>query len=95
MRAYVVRRLTLLFPTLIIVSMVVFSLVRFIPGSVIDLIIAEYMGSGQSGETISREEIEHRLGLDKPIWEQYFIWVGGIFRGDLGHSLYDPQYWAQ
>ena len=94
MRAYIIRRLILEIPTLVIVTMIVFSLVRAIPGSAIDLIIAQNMSSGQVESTFTREEIARRLGLDKPIWEQYLRWVGGVLHGDLGHSLYDVQYWG-
>ena len=95
MKAYIMRRLLLEIPTLIIVTMVVFGLVRIIPGSAIDLIIAQNMIGGQVETTLTREEIAHRLGLDKPVWEQYLKWVGGVLHGDLGYSLYDVQYWGQ
>jgi peptide/nickel transport system permease protein len=94
MKAYIIRRLLLSVPTLIIVTMVVFWMIRAIPGSAVDLILAQNMSSGTVDTTLTREEIEHRLGLDKPIVEQYFRWVIGVFRGDLGHSLYDVQYWG-
>lgn len=90
MRAYITRRIILAVPTLILVTMVVFFSIRLMPGNAIDLILAQYMDIG--GE-IDRPELEHRLGLDKPVIEQYFKWVGGLLHGDLGHSLYDYAYW--
>ncbi|MBN2463687.1 MAG: ABC transporter permease [Dehalococcoidia bacterium] len=86
MSNYIVRRLVLFIPTLLLVTMIVFCAVRFVPGSVIELMAAE------TGETedleASIELIEHRLGLDVPIYVQYGRWLGGIFRGDLGKSLW-------
>ena len=76
----------LFIPTLLLVTIIVFCAVRFVPGSVIELMAAE------TGETedleASIELIEHRLGLDVPIYVQYGRWLGGIFRGDLGKSLW-------
>jgi peptide/nickel transport system permease protein len=87
MRAYVIRRILLIPVTVIIVSIIVFLLVRFIPGDVIDLIQSEMeQMSGVSG--VDRGEVERRLGLDKPVWEQYINWIGDIIlHGDLGTSM--------
>ncbi len=90
MRAYLVRRLLLIIPTLLLVSMIVFLTVRFIPGSVIDIMAAEIMGD--SGGAMTTEEtiayIRAQLGLDKPIHVQYWRWLTGVVRGDLGNSLW-------
>ena len=85
MRAYVIRRLLLIIPTLLILSMIVFLLVRFIPGDVIDAMQEEYAFTG--GE-IDREALERKLGLDQPIPVQYARWLGDIvLHGSLGQSL--------
>jgi peptide/nickel transport system permease protein len=87
MGAYVIRRLLWIPVTIILVSMVVFLLVRFIPGSVIDLIEAEMLSSS-GGATIDRAAIEKALGLDVPIYVQYGRWVGNLVtHGSLGTSL--------
>ena len=86
MRAYIIRRLLLVIPTLFILSVLVFLSVRFIPGDVIDVMAAriEAMGGGQ----VDRAAMERRLGLDLPIQVQYGRWIGGILlRGTLGESL--------
>ncbi|MDE0446721.1 MAG: ABC transporter permease [Spirochaetaceae bacterium] len=84
MRAYIIRRLLLIIPTLFILSILVFLSVRFIPGDVIDAMLAQmemYVG-------IDREALERRLGLDVPVYVQYGRWIGNIFRhGSLGESL--------
>ena len=86
MANYIIRRLILFIPTLLLVTMIVFCAVRFVPGSVIELMAAE-TGEAEDLEA-SIELIEHRLGLDVPIYVQYGRWLGGILRGDLGTSLW-------
>ena len=92
MRAYLIRRLLLIIPTLFILTILVFLSVRFIPGDTIDVMVgrmeAEGGGGGERGE-LDREAMEHLLGLDAPAWVQYGRWLGGIFRhGTLGESLF-------
>ena len=85
MRAYVIRRLLLIIPTLLILSVIVFLLVRFIPGDVIDVMQEEFTFT--AGE-IDREGLERALGLDQPIPVQYGRWIGDIvLHGDLSKSL--------
>ncbi len=84
MRAYIARRLLLIIPILLLVSILVFLTVRFIPGDVVDL-LQDQLGE----EQIDREAVRHALGLDVPVHIQYLRWVAGIVtRGDLGTSLY-------
>ncbi|MDE0025773.1 MAG: ABC transporter permease, partial [Spirochaetaceae bacterium] len=87
MRAYVIRRVLLVIPTLFLVSALVFLSVRFIPGDIIDVMSArmEYVGSGD----INRELLRERLGIDRPVYVQYARWVSDILlHGTLGESLY-------
>ncbi|MBL7166838.1 MAG: ABC transporter permease [Dehalococcoidales bacterium] len=84
MRSYTTKRLALVIPTLFLASLVVFFLIRFIPGDVIDLMIAE---QGPISD-LNRGEIEQVLGLDLPVYTQYVHWLGGAIRGDLGTSLW-------
>ena len=87
MRAYVIRRLLLTIPTLIILSMLVFLSVRFIPGDIVDVLMQEMMLTGAI-QDVDRGAVERRLGLDQPIHVQYGRWVGDILlRGSLGRSL--------
>ena len=67
--------------------MIVFLSVRFIPGDVIDMIIAEINTEGAMSYEEAREMIREELGLDTPIHEQYWNWVTGVVRGDLGTSM--------
>ena len=85
MRAYIIRRLLLVIPTLIIISVIVFLLVRFIPGDVIDAMAKDMVFTEG---TIDREALEHTLGLDVPVYVQYGRWIGDIvLHGSLGESL--------
>ena len=85
MRAYIIRRLLLIFPTLFILTILVFLSVRFIPGDIIDVMVGR---SEYAGVTVDREAIERMLGLDVPVWVQYGRWIGNILlHGTLGNSL--------
>ena len=87
MRAYIIRRLLLVIPTLFLLTILVFLSVRFIPGDVIDAMLGR-MAFGMSGGEIDREVLEHRLGLDVPVHVQYGRWIGNILlHGSLGRSL--------
>jgi peptide/nickel transport system permease protein len=90
MRTYVIRRVLLIIPTLLIVSMIIFIVMRLIPGDIIDLMLAERGGSISSeSDEAMRAIIEKRLGLDAPIHIQYGRWLKNILlHGDLGMSLW-------
>ena len=75
MQAYVVRRILALVPTLIFASLIVFSTVRLIPGDVIDLMLSQ---NDISAGKQSRIQLEQALGLDQPVWLQYFRWTGSL-----------------
>ncbi|ARN19228.1 ABC transporter permease [Piscinibacter gummiphilus] len=86
MSTYAIRRLLGLIPTLFFASLIVFVTVRLIPGDVIDMMLSE---NDISAQQLSREQLLATLGLDKPMWQQYLHWIGGIVsRGDLGQSLW-------
>ncbi len=85
MHAYIIRRLLLIIPTLFLATLIVFFMIRLIPGDVIDLMAAEK----QAVTGMDREAIAHELGLDIPIHVQYGRWIGDIFlHGSLGASLW-------
>lgn len=81
---YLLRRLLALIPTLFFASLIVFISMRLIPGDVIDLMLAQNdISTGQD-----RARIEEALGLDKPVYIQYFNWASNALQGDLGRSLW-------
>ena len=86
MRAYIIRRLLLMIPTLFIVTIVTFLSVRFIPGDAVDAMAVELE---MMGFVPDREALVKLLGLDVPVYVQYGRWMGGILlRGTLGDSLW-------
>ncbi|MBA7597495.1 Dipeptide transport system permease protein DppB [subsurface metagenome] len=100
MRSYITRRLLLIIPTLFIVSLIIFFLIRLIPGDIVDLMVSQMQGKtgGMGIEASEKAAIEKSLGLDVPILTQYGRWVGvlpgvdgsisGLLQGDLGNSLW-------
>lgn len=83
MQQYIIVRLLWSIPTLVLVSIAIFGMVRVIPG---DAITAQFTSQGN----ISAEDIQKAredLGLEEPIVTQYFTWVSGVLRGDFGDSL--------
>lgn len=81
MTGYVLRRLALLPPTLLIVALVVFSLIHLIPGDPAALIV----GDVQNTELLRQTRAQ--LGLDRPLFTQFFAWLGNVARFDFGHSI--------
>lgn len=88
MSAYLIRRLLLIIPTMLIVSIAVFAIVRLIPGSAIDVMMSR-MDVGTGNREEQRDAIRHELGLDVPIHIQYGHWMANIMHGDLGERLWE------
>ena len=86
MTNYIIKRLLLLIPTIFIVSVIVFFLVRYVPGSAVDVIMSTLSQGGAI--QVDRAAIEHSLGLDVPAYVQYGRWMRDIFlHGNLGTSI--------
>ena len=81
MFAFIVRRLLLTVPVVWIVITLVFGLIHWVPGDP----VAQMLGEGSSVAQV--EQLRHDLGLDRPILEQYRIYLRGVIRGDLGKSV--------
>jgi peptide/nickel transport system permease protein len=91
MRAYVIRRLLILIPTLLLTTLLIFFVVYLIPGD-----IADAIGAQMSDFEIDKAALRHAMGIDAPALVQYGRWMGfvpqmdgsfsGIFQGDLGAS---------
>lgn len=82
MNRYVLQRLALAVPALLLVSVIVFVIMRIIPGDVVTLKLFE------SGETPEAHEMRRALGLDQPLPVQYLYWIGSVLQGNLGVSLW-------
>jgi peptide/nickel transport system permease protein len=85
MLRYAIKRILLMIPTLFGVAVLVFVLLRLMPGDIVDLRLRAE-GGNVAQETIAAERA--RLGLDKPIVVQFFSWVGGLAVGDFGTSMW-------
>src|SRR3989441_7435306 len=86
MRQYILRRLALAVPTLVLVSVIVFSIMRLMPG---DVVIRMVEGHAYAPTVAA---LRKELGLDRPAHVQYLEWVGGILlRGDFGSSYWTRQ----
>jgi peptide/nickel transport system permease protein len=87
MGSYLIKRVLLIIPTLFLASVLVFLMVRLIPGSVVDIMMSNVIGG-----TVDRAQIEQKLGLDKPIQVQYINWISKIItHGDLGTSVWSDR----
>ena len=85
LKRYVVKRLFIAIPSLVIATMIVFTLPRLIPGDVVQLMLEEKA----YGKDL--EELRAKLGLDRPLHVQYVDWLGAVSRGRLGESLWTRQ----
>ena len=86
MRSYVVRRLLLFIPALLGASMLIFVLMRLVPGDIAEILVYQ-TGSETSGVQQKQiQQIRQELGLNQPVVIQYLSWIGGAVRGDFGKS---------
>ena len=86
MKKYITRRILLFVPTLLGVAIVIFLLLRVLPGDPAEKILAGPYGEG----TFTQDDVERlreQLGLDKPIHEQFATWILDLVKGDLGYSV--------
>jgi len=92
LKSYIIRRLIMFIPVFLVSSALVFSLMHLAPGDPVELM---FRGAGRPTDPRIVEEIRERLGLDKPLYEQYFIWIVNFFKGDLGYSYLNNRPVAQ
>jgi peptide/nickel transport system permease protein len=82
MAAFLIRRLLSLVPVLLVVAVVVFMLLRWVPGDPAAVI------AGESATAEQVAALRQRMGLDQPVTTQFAIWLGQVLRGDFGESYY-------
>jgi peptide/nickel transport system permease protein len=85
MTAYMVRRLVQAVIVFVLVSILIFVVMRLLPGDPILMLISKQMANSSTEAQI--DKLRHEYGLDKPMAAQYFNWLGGVFHGDLGVSI--------
>ncbi|HEX6318536.1 MAG TPA: ABC transporter permease [Burkholderiales bacterium] len=86
MLQYIIKRLLLMIPTLFGVAVLIFLLLRVVPGDVVE---ARYMSQGSqfTSQDLMNQE-RKKLGLDQPLWKQFTSWMGGVLRLDFGVSMW-------
>jgi peptide/nickel transport system permease protein len=88
MIGFLVQRLLLFIPTVVIISIITFLLIQAPPGDYISAYAAQLEASGQEASDQLLAALRNRYGLDQPLYVQYFKWISGILtRGDFGHSM--------
>lgn len=85
MRQYAIKRIALIIPTVLLVSIIVFTVMRLLPGDPALVILSEGDAAFTQEEL---EDLRRQLGTDRPIVVQYVDWIGGLVRGDLGTSIW-------
>ena len=81
MKWYVIKRLLQIIPVILGVTLIAFALIHLAPGDPVRTML------GQHATQQEIDEINTKYGLDKPLYVQYFIWLGGVLQGDLGRSI--------
>jgi peptide/nickel transport system permease protein len=84
---YIVHRILIMIPTLIAISIVIFTIINLPPGNYFTTYIAELQGSGETADLAKIRYLEREYGFDRPLWQQYLYWVGGLVHGDMGYSF--------
>lgn len=87
MLAYLVHRILIMVPTLIAISVMIFTIINLPKGNYFTTYVAELQESGEPADLAKIQSLEAEYGLDRPLWEQYLYWAGGFLRGDLGYSF--------
>ena len=95
MGLYVVRRLSLFLPTLLLITIILFVMIRVVPGDPALLTLLGDLGHGHV-EAAELEAMRHKLGTDRPIVVQYYTWLWDMVRGDFGDSMwYGDPVWSE
>ena len=84
---YLARRLLTMAWTLLIISVLVFVIIQLPPGDYLTSYIAEIQAQGESVAADRIAFLREQYGLDRPLWQQYLVWVTGLLHGDMGYSF--------
>jgi len=86
LKGYILRRVLLIIPTVLVLSFVTFTIMHLAPGGPLDYYLA--VNPLGARDPVRIETLTRRMGLDKPIWEQYIIWLKNILTGNFGWSFH-------
>ena len=84
---YLIQRLLVMIPTLIVISIAIFAIIQAPPGDFLETYIAELQSQGEAVDPEKIEALRKEYGLDQPVYIQYAKWVGGLVQGNLGYSF--------
>ena len=87
MFGYIVQRLLIMIPTLLAISIIVFVIIQLPPGDYLSSYVAELQSQGEAVDPQKIQFLREQYGLDKPLFEQYFVWFTGMLQGDFGYSF--------
>ncbi|MEE9316924.1 MAG: ABC transporter permease [Rhodospirillales bacterium] len=87
MISYIIRRILLMIPTMLVISLLVFIIIELPPGDYIESYVAQLEAQGESANPQLLEFLRQQYGLDQPAYERYLRWVGGMLHGDFGYSF--------
>ena len=87
MLTYLARRILVMVPTLIAISIITFIIIQLPPGDYLTTMINEMQSQGENVDQSKIEALRAQYGLDRPMYEQYFHWATGLLQGDYGYSF--------
>ena len=87
MLGYVIHRILIMVPTLIAISIVIFTIINLPQGNYFTTYIAELQETGEPADLAKIHFLEVEYGFDRPLWQQYLYWAGGLLHGDMGYSF--------
>lgn len=91
MLGYLTRRILVMIPTLVVISALVFVIIQLPPGDYFTTYMNELQSQGEAVDPAKLEFIRQQYGFDKPMIEQYFVWLFGMLQGDFGYSFEHSQ----
>jgi peptide/nickel transport system permease protein len=87
MIGYIIHRIAVMIPTLVIISALVFTIIELPPGDYFETYVAQLQAQGESVDLRQIEFLRQQYGFDRPPIERYFVWVWGMLHGDFGYSF--------
>ena len=88
MKSFLIKRLLLMVPTLLIISIIAFAIIQLPPGSYVNTLVSQLAQSGHEVSQAQIQALEQRYGINRPIYAQYYIWMRNIILNqDFGYSF--------
>jgi peptide/nickel transport system permease protein len=85
--AYIIRRLLIMIPTLLVTSLLIFMVMELAPGNYFETMIAELQAQGEKADLSRIDFLRHEYGFDRSLIERYFLWIWNFVQGDFGYSF--------